>query len=187
MSLDCPRATATASTQQPIVVDLDHELARQPAVSGAKAAALARAKAAGLSVLPGFAVTTAGARDLVAGRAGRRHAAELHEAWKALSDTGRRALVVRSSSTIEDGGSQSMAGLFTSVLDDLSVVRIASSTLRSSFTGRPVKNAAAAVIPSTFVYDFVPSGRIRLLVGPLGPAADRAQIPGRESPLDGQP
>ncbi len=117
MSLDCPRATATASTQQPIVVDLDHELARQPAVSGAKAAALARAKAAGLSVLPGFAVTTAGTRDLVAGSAGRRHAADLHEAWKALSDTGRRALVVRSSSTIEDGGSQSMAGLFTSVLD----------------------------------------------------------------------
>ena len=117
MSLDCPRATATASTQQSIVVDLDHELARQPSVSGAKAAALARAKAAGLSVLPGFAVTTAGTRDLAAGTAGRRHAADLHEAWKALSDTGRRALVVRSSSTIEDGGSQSMAGLFTSVLD----------------------------------------------------------------------
>ncbi len=62
-------------------------------------------------------MTTAGTRDLAAGTAGRRHAVALHEAWQALSDTGRRALVVRSSSTVEDGGSQSMAGLFTSVLD----------------------------------------------------------------------
>ena len=36
------------------------------------------------------------------------------------------------------------------------VVSIASSTLRSSLTGRPLKYAAAAVIPSTLVYDFVP-------------------------------
>ena len=45
------------------------------------------------------------------------HAEALHDAWRALSDAGRLPLVVRSSSTVEDGGSQSMAGLFTSVLD----------------------------------------------------------------------
>ena len=119
MSLDCPRTTATASTQQPIVVDLDARARRaQPAVSGAKAAALARAKAAGLSGAAGVRRDDRRRRATwLPARAGRRHAADLHEAWKALSDTGRRALVVRSSSTIEDGGSQSMAGLFTSVLD----------------------------------------------------------------------
>ena len=118
MSLDCPRATATASTQQSIVVDLDHELARR-ADSQRRQGGRARQSQGG------WALRVARVR-----RDDRRHAAisppappddgtptALHEAWKALSDTGRRALVVRSSSTVEDGGSQSMAGLFTSVLD----------------------------------------------------------------------
>jgi pyruvate,water dikinase len=38
-------------------------------------------------------------------------------AWARLSDRGARSLVVRSSSTVEDGGSQAMAGMFPSVLD----------------------------------------------------------------------
>ena len=84
-------------------------------VVGAKAAALARARAAGISVLPGFVVTTAGTRALMSHA--ESPAAVLHDAWAALSDTGRLPLVVRSSSTVEDGGSQSMAGLFSSVLD----------------------------------------------------------------------
>jgi pyruvate,water dikinase len=90
----------------PPVVDLDESDARDPAVAGAKAAALARARAHGLSVLPGFALTTSGARAVADGTAGRSHAVALHAAWEALSDSGRRPVVVRSSSTVEDRGSQ---------------------------------------------------------------------------------
>ena len=111
------RATPLRPGQFPPVIDIDDDLAREPSVVGAKAAALARARARGLSVLPGFAVTTAGAAALAAGTATRDHAVALHAAWQALSDAGRRPVVVRSSSTVEDGGSQSMAGMFTSLLD----------------------------------------------------------------------
>jgi pyruvate,water dikinase len=101
----------------PFVVDLGDVMATRPGVAGAKAAALARARAAGMPVLPGFVITTVGGRALAGGRPSRVHAVDLHDAWRRLSDTGRRPLVVRSSSTVEDGGSQSMAGMFTSVLD----------------------------------------------------------------------
>ena len=101
----------------PPVVDLDNELARRVDVTGAKAAALARARAARLPALPGFVLTTAGTTALATGRTSRLLAAALHDAWARLSGTGAQALVVRSSSTIEDGGSQSMAGMFRSVLD----------------------------------------------------------------------
>jgi pyruvate,water dikinase len=112
-----PSSAATDLNLAPFVVDLDDAAATQPGVAGAKAAALARAMAAGISVLPGFVITTVGGRLLTGGRPSRFHAVELHDAWRRLSDTGRHPLVVRSSSTVEDGGSQSMAGLFTSVLD----------------------------------------------------------------------
>src|SRR5215211_4811347 len=107
-----------AGTQRvPPVVDLDDELACDLDVAGAKAAALAQARAARLPALPGFVLTTAGAEAVAAGRTSRFHATALLAAWEALSDGGTRSLVVRSSSTVEDGGSQSMAGLFRSVLD----------------------------------------------------------------------
>ena len=112
-----PASAVAALNLAPFVVDLGDDAAARPGVAGAKAAALARALAAGLPVLPGFVITTLGARVLAGGRPSRSHATALHDAWSHLSDTGRRPLVVRSSSTVEDGGSQSMAGLFTSVLD----------------------------------------------------------------------
>ncbi|MEO6121437.1 MAG: PEP/pyruvate-binding domain-containing protein, partial [Acidimicrobiales bacterium] len=90
------------------VLPLDDPAALDPAVVGAKAAALARATQAGLPVLPGFVITTGA--DWSANRA------EIEDAWRAIGGP-TRALVVRSSSTIEDGGSSSMAGMFTSVLD----------------------------------------------------------------------
>jgi pyruvate,water dikinase len=89
------------------VVDLEQAPARDPSVAGAKAAALARAIAADLPVLPGFVLPT--------------HAGPLDDdaraAWGALSDGGRHALVVRSSSTVEDMTASSMAGRFVSCTD----------------------------------------------------------------------
>ena len=111
------RPTPLRPEDLPPVVDLDDALATDPAVSGAKAAALARARAHGMSALPGFTLTTAGTHALDDGSASRDHAVALHAAWQALSVDGRRPVVVRSSSTVEDGGSQSMAGMFTSILD----------------------------------------------------------------------
>jgi pyruvate,water dikinase len=94
-------------------VDLGDERARDARLVGAKAANLARAAAAGLPVLPGFAITT----SLGDGwRRGERTAEVVRPAWTALSHTGARPLVVRSSSTVEDIGTSSMAGQFRSVV-----------------------------------------------------------------------
>ncbi len=101
----------TLSTLPPVVA-LDDSLAADSQVTGAKAAALARAAADGLPVLPGLVVTT----DAFT-RPRADIEADLHRAWSLLSDGGRRPVVVRSSSTIEDSATSSMAGMFTSVLD----------------------------------------------------------------------
>ncbi|WP_280273550.1 PEP/pyruvate-binding domain-containing protein [Nocardia wallacei] len=97
----------TTTTQQPTVVSLRDPRAQDPALTGAKAAALARAAGHGLPVLDGFVLTTAWTDQ------GRLPEIE----WRRLSTGGRRPLVVRSSSMAEDGAEQSMAGLFTSILD----------------------------------------------------------------------
>jgi phosphohistidine swiveling domain-containing protein len=103
-----PDRSGGAGPGRPIVVGLDDASARQIDLVGGKAAALARAIAAGLDVLPGFVITTA--------FDGMTHDT-LRDAWQALSNHGERPLVVRSSATIEDGDSSSMAGLFVSHLD----------------------------------------------------------------------
>jgi pyruvate,water dikinase len=95
-----------AADSRPGLVWLHDSDAIDAELVGAKAAALARAAAAGLPVLDGFVLTTAPAeRPQIAG------------AWRVLSRWGTEPLVVRSSSVAEDGTAQSMAGLFTSVLD----------------------------------------------------------------------
>ena len=88
--------------------------AGDPAATGAKAAALARATAAGLPVLRGFAITTAATPSLRGRLSAAAVPAEIRAAWQDLSDAGRRPLVVRSSSTGEDLSGSSMAGRFTS-------------------------------------------------------------------------
>jgi phosphohistidine swiveling domain-containing protein len=99
------------------IVWLDDPRAQDTALTGAKAANLAQAKGAGLPALDGFVLTTAGAEALHGPATSSAVAAQLHLAWVALSNGGARPLVVRSSSTVEDGASTSMAGVFTSVLD----------------------------------------------------------------------
>lgn len=84
--------------------------------AGAKASSLARARAAGLPTLPGFVITPPAAEVVSRGTTGRL-LDEVRRTWAELSHEGRRPLVVRSSSTVEDGARSSMAGRFTSVLD----------------------------------------------------------------------
>jgi pyruvate,water dikinase len=99
------------------VVGLTDPSAVDTALTGAKAANLAVAKSAGLPALEGFVLTTLGTDAFEDPRTADAVAAELHAAWALLSHCGERALVVRSSSTVEDGATTSMAGVFTSVLD----------------------------------------------------------------------
>jgi phosphohistidine swiveling domain-containing protein len=106
-----PPQTAPATTT-PRVVGLDEPAAAEPALTGTKAAALARAGAADLPIVAGFVLTTAGTERLDAGGLDD----EVVEQWRRLSQDGELALVVRSSSTVEDLGDSSMAGRFASVV-----------------------------------------------------------------------
>jgi phosphohistidine swiveling domain-containing protein len=107
---DLPSDDPVVLGAAPVVLGLDDPAAVVAAVTGAKAAALARARQIGLPVLPGFAITVDGTASGLGSR-------ELREAWRRLSDDGARALAVRSSSTVEDSSTTSMAGHFTTVLD----------------------------------------------------------------------
>ncbi|WP_116451839.1 PEP/pyruvate-binding domain-containing protein [Blastococcus litoris] len=98
---------------EPPVVALDDETAMHQGTSGAKAAALATAYRHGLPTVPGFVISTAAVERIAAGEP---LADDVLTAWRELSEDGRRALVVRSSSTVEDLGDSSMAGRFESVV-----------------------------------------------------------------------
>ncbi|MEW6471129.1 MAG: PEP/pyruvate-binding domain-containing protein [Actinomycetota bacterium] len=99
------------------VISLELAAVAGPAVVGAKAANLGRAAAMGLPVLPGFVLTTRSVELLSSGRdVSRRIREELTAAWCVLSDNGRRPVVVRSSSPVEDQAGSSMAGRFSSVV-----------------------------------------------------------------------
>lgn len=92
----------------PGLVDLDTAEAADPAVAGAKAASLARARRQGLPVLPGVVIPAAAPAGDLPRLAGA--------AWAAVAGEGRGPVVVRSSSAIEDQDRSSMAGVFTSVV-----------------------------------------------------------------------
>jgi phosphohistidine swiveling domain-containing protein len=125
-----------------IVCHLDHARALDPMVVGSKAANLARMAGRGLPVLPAMVITTE-LHDRFLAEGGSLPAdvvAQLRGAWEEFSDHGRRRLVVRSSSVVEDVAASSMAGQFRSVLDVrgwgafLDAVR---SVLRSASQERP--------------------------------------------------
>ena len=99
--------------RSPLVVPLDDPRAVHAELTGTKAAALARAADAGLPVVLGFVVTTGAVEGL--DRAGALPD-EVLDAWRRLSRDGEHALVVRSSSMVEDLGESSMAGRFASVV-----------------------------------------------------------------------
>ena len=100
---------------------LQDAAALEPELVGAKAANLARAAHDGFPVLPAFVVTTEAHRAFLDNdrRLPDRLADDLKEPWRELTRDGRDALVVRSSSVVEDASGSSMAGQFRSVLDVL--------------------------------------------------------------------
>ncbi len=98
------------------LIDLSDDGAVDGALVGAKAANLARARRAGLPVLPGVVLTTDWDHRGWSHPSRSEHS-PARAAWETLGESGDRTLVVRSSSTNEDGGSSSMAGVFESVLD----------------------------------------------------------------------
>lgn len=124
----------TSRHPEPLVVDLDDQRSSDPALAGAKAATLSRARALGLPVLPGVVVPSgaassslqAGAKALAdTGSGGARLAVMALDVDEALLAALRREVerlgapvVVRSSSRLEDGGD--FAGAFSS-FDGVSV------------------------------------------------------------------
>lgn len=125
------RAAARLGTAVPVgegprpaglVVPLADRAARDPRIVGAKAAALAAAASGQLPVLPGYVIPTTDTKRIAERESGIPEdlAETLRFVWRELSRDGARPLVVRSSSTAEDGSDSSMAGMFTSVLNVIS-------------------------------------------------------------------
>src|SRR5262245_40694340 len=98
----------------PLVVDLDEAAAQDPALTGGKSAALARARGAGLATLPGVVLTTVFCDEVDAGADVATHPAVKEAFEEAGGD--RQSLVARSSSVVEDMADSSMAGQFDSII-----------------------------------------------------------------------
>jgi phosphohistidine swiveling domain-containing protein len=137
-------ASWSSAPPGPWVVGLDCPEALHPALVGAKAANLARLRQAHFPVLDGFVLTTA-ASDVVVPGTPLPDWLEVHvrPRWWALTGGGKGALVVRSSSTAEDGEDSSMAGLFTSVLDVRGWQAFVDALATVVASGRNVPAAAA--------------------------------------------
>jgi phosphohistidine swiveling domain-containing protein len=103
-----------AATERPLVVALDDAAALDAMLTGGKAAALARGRAAALATLPGVVLTTAFSDAIDAGADVAGHPAVQDAFARAGGD--QKALVARSSSVVEDMATSSMAGQFESVI-----------------------------------------------------------------------
>jgi phosphohistidine swiveling domain-containing protein len=110
-----PETASTHAEAEPdLILWLEEPRAGDVRAAGAKAANLAHAARHHLPVLPGFVLTTAATSG---GTVAPSAEPALRAAWSALTREGDVALVVRSSSTVEDAATSSMAGQFTSLLD----------------------------------------------------------------------
>jgi rifampicin phosphotransferase len=107
-----PSPSPTDQGSTPSIAWLHHPGSLDPGLVGAKAANLARARVGGLPVMAGFAITTVATTGGVLDPAALD---DVRRAWQELTRT-ERVLIVRSSSTVEDTSTSSMAGQFTSIL-----------------------------------------------------------------------
>jgi len=163
------------------VLDLSNPRSSDAGLTGAKAANLALARAAGLPVLPGFVLTTASfdpaSPDWPDVPFPEGLEADLRTAFGDIGGD-RLALVVRSSSTVEDVGASSMAGQFQSCLDvvgwyafEVAVRSVLGSSRRPVGTGEPApmavlvqRQVAARVGGVLFGLDPVTGDRAHILV-----------------------
>jgi pyruvate,water dikinase len=154
--------------------------ATDPDRAGAKASALARAHQAGLPVLPGFVLTPDAADAIASGAEVDAVRAE----WAEHTRRGSVALVVRSSSTVEDGVDSSMAGRFESVLDVrgwdafVDAVREVVASGAAVHAGLPVAGRMAVLVQPFLVPD---AGGVMFGADPVTGRRDRfviAAVPG---------
>src|SRR5918995_2458987 len=156
------------------VVELDDEAARDPALTGGKSAALARAAAAGLATLPGVVLTTAFSDAVDGGAEVASHPA-VKEAFE-LAGGDQRSLVARSSSVVEDMAESSMAGQFDSIIGidgfDAFVAAVAAvldSRERAGATDQPIAVLVQPLIEPMF-------GGVMFGVDPVGGGRDRRVV-----------
>ncbi len=182
-----PSAVGPRRTSDDIapLVDLRDPAAVDPAATGAKAAALARAAAAGLPTLPGLVLTTAFTDDVDAGAQVAGHPA-LRDLPRALVTGSDQRLIVRSSSTAEDGEHTSQAGQFASVApvdgpDELAMaVQVVLDSRRAP--GAPA-DAAMAVLVQPYL-DVVVGG-VMFGVDPVSGRRDRRVVSAVRDSVEG--
>ncbi len=180
-----PRVRLASTKSDGYAVDLADPLALDPEIAGAKAAALARATALGLPVLPGFVVTTESVRGLLEdGRLEDAADARVREAWASLSGRGSCSLVVRSSSVGEDGAASSMAGMFTSVTNVMGLEAFLEAlqiVARSSFGPH---GAGLAMPMGVLVQPFLPAklGGVLFGVDPVTGSEEHLVVAAVEGP-----
>lgn len=136
------RATGVA-TPQPWLIELTSVDAQDPVLVGGKAAAIARARSAGLATLPGVVLSTAFCDAIDRGSELCGHPA-VQEAF-VVTGGQRQRLVARSSSPGEDQATSSMAGQFQSVLGtsgleefEAAVQAVLDSRGRAGAAGQPI-------------------------------------------------
>ena len=156
------------------VVELDDEAAQDPALTGGKSAALARAAAAGLATLPGVVLTTAFSNAVDSGAEVASHPA-VKEAFE-LAGGDQRSLVARSSSVVEDMAESSMAGQFDSIIGidgfDAFVAAVAAvldSRERAGATDQPIAVLVQPLIEPMF-------GGVMFGVDPVSGRSDRRVV-----------
>ena len=156
------------------MVSLDEVGADDLHVTGAKAAALAKAARAGLSTLPGWVLTTSFCDAVDAGEDVTNHPAVRDVYEQAGGDT--RALVARSSSVVEDSAESSMAGRFESVIGIVgfeafvkAVVTVLDSRDRADATDHPIAVLVQPLIEPAF-------GGVLFGVDPVTGRSDRRVV-----------
>lgn len=160
--------------RRPLVVQLDDAAAIEPALTGGKAAALARASTAGVAVLPGVVLTTAFCHAVDDGADVTDHPA-VRDAFDRAGGE-QRPLVARSSSVVEDTAASSMAGQFDSIIgvrgfDEFvrGVTVVLESRRRAGATDQPIAVLVQPLIEPEF-------GGVMFGVDPVAGRTDRRLV-----------
>jgi rifampicin phosphotransferase len=167
-------AAPSVEAERPFVVELRDGPAVDSALTGGKAAALARAGDAGLAVLPGVVLTTAFCDAVDDGAEVAEHPAVREAYARAGGDDA--SLVARSSSVVEDTGESSMAGQFESIVgvkgfDDFvaAVTVVLDSRKRAGAADQPIAVLVQPLIDPKF-------GGVLFGIDPVSGRTDRRVV-----------